>query len=260
VTGGEIKGGEIQGFRSLEFDLPAALLQQIVAEFEAMEAALLLPNHTSEIPDAQGVYQLYHAGKLVYVGKTDGNAGLRRRLSRHAWTIKSRHNLDVADVAFKAVQVLVFSAMDLETALIAHYRELRQPPAWNGSGFGNNDPGRERDTTAVRPDSFDGLYPINIDDEILVDWVLGESALQVLAHLNASVPYRIRHMRTREAIAQLQTSEVKPLAQPTTARRVIEAVCNALPPGWQGTRLSGRIILYREAKNDYPSAEVIARS
>ncbi len=150
--------------------------------------------------------------------------------------------------------------MDLETALIAYYRTSQQPPTWNGSGFGNNDPGRERDTTAVRADGFDGVFPINIDGEILVDWGSEASALHVLTVLNASVPYRVRHQRTLEARAHLQAALVKRLTQPTTARSVIEAVCAALPAGWQGTRLAGRIILYREIKNDYPSAEVIARS
>ncbi|MBA3526876.1 MAG: hypothetical protein M3438_05370 [Pseudomonadota bacterium] len=48
-----ITDAEIEGFRSLEFDLPTALLQQIIAEFERMESASLLPDHTLAIPDAQ---------------------------------------------------------------------------------------------------------------------------------------------------------------------------------------------------------------
>jgi hypothetical protein len=151
------------GFRSLEFDLPSALLAALVDLFESMDMGELKLDRTNEIPNAQGVYQLFHEDKLVYVGKTDAEAGLRQRLSRHASTILSRHKLDVADMHFKAVQVLVFSAMDLEAALIQHYREQHQNPAWNGSGFGSNDPGRERDTTALREDGFDANYPINID-------------------------------------------------------------------------------------------------
>lgn len=256
----ESSAQEIEGFRSLEFDLPTALLEQISKNFEAMESVSLVQDHTSAIPDAQGVYQLFYAGKLVYIGKTDGQAGLRKRLTRHAWTIQGRHNLAVVDVSFKAIQVLVFSAMDLETALIAKYRETGQAPTWNGSGFGNNDPGRERDTTAVKSDGFDALFPINIDTEILADWGSEATAERALTVLKTSVPYRIRSMRTAEAKSQLRSASVKRLSQPTTARRVIEAVCDSLPPGWQGTRLAGRIILYREKKDIYPSAEVIARS
>lgn len=79
----------IRGFRSLEFDLPKALLEQIIDQFMRMESVSLAADHTSRVPDAQGVYQLFYGGKLVYVGKTDGQAGLRRRLSRHATTIKA---------------------------------------------------------------------------------------------------------------------------------------------------------------------------
>ena len=148
---------QIDGFRTLEFDLPTALLHQVTATFEGMDAASLSPDDTAIIPNAQGVYQLFHHGKLVYVGKTDAQAGLKQRLSRHAWNIKSRHNLNVDEMKFKAIQVLVFSAMDLETALIAYYKKKKLPPVWNGSGFGNNDPGRRRDTTALKEDGFNAI-------------------------------------------------------------------------------------------------------
>lgn len=163
---------QILGFRTLEFDLPTALLAQVVAMFEKMSAAPLAPNDTTLIPNAKGVYQLFHRGKLVYVGKVDGKTGLRQRLSRHAWNIQSRSNLDVSELSFKAIQVLVFSAMDLEKSLISHYKKQKHPPVWNGSGFGNNDPGRRRDTTVLKSDGFDALHPINIDLEILANWTL----------------------------------------------------------------------------------------
>lgn len=250
----------IEGFCTLEFDLPTALLQQVTAKFEAMSAAPLAPDHTALIPNAQGVYQLFHCGKLVYIGKTDGPAGLRQRLSRHAWSIKSRRNLDVSEMTFKAIQVLVFSAMDLETALIAHYKKQKQPPVWNGSGFGNNDPGRRRDTTALKEDGFDAVYPINIDLEILARWEPGTSALKALVILSGSVPYTVRHAKTEADVAELASALPQPVPQPTTARQATARICSTLPAGWQATRLSGRVILYREVKDDYPGGEIIARS
>jgi hypothetical protein len=251
---------EIDGFRTLEFDLPTALLQQVITIFDGMDAASLSPNDTALIPNAQGVYQLFHCGKLVYVGKTDAQAGLRLRLTRHAWNIKSRHNLDVSEMEFKAVQVLVFSAMDLETSLISHYRRKRQPPVWNGSGFGNNDPGRRRDTTVLKQDGFDALYPINIDVEIVVGWQAGASAQTALSSLSAAVPYTIRYEKDDAAVAELASAAPLPLAQPTTVRQAIIQILSALPSGWQGTRLPGRVIIYRETKDDYPGGEVIFRS
>lgn len=251
---------QIGGFRTLEFDLPTALLDQVIAMFHAMAPAPLSTNDTAIIPNAQGVYQLFHCGRLVYVGKTDAEAGLKQRLSRHSWAIKSRHNLNVDEMTFKAIQVLVFSAMDLETALIRYYKKQKQPPVWNGSGFGNNDPGRRRDKTALKEDGFDALYPINIDLPLILGWEVGSTALRVLTVLSQAVPYTIRHEKSADALAHLDSAVLSHFSGETTAREVISRICAVLDTGWQATRLSGRVIMYRETVDDYPGSEIIARS
>ena len=200
------------GFQILEFDLPNALLDQVIKMFNVMKPARLTPQAANSIPNAQGVYQLFHCGKLVYVGKTDSEAGLARRLYRHAKTIQGRHRLSVGDMEFKAVQVLVFSAMDLETALIKHYKKCKTAPVWNGSGFGNADPGRKRDTTALKDDGFDANYPVNIDMPLKTQWTQNATAFDVIRFLGSEVPYTIRHEKTADALAELNlpTSIVRP--------------------------------------------------
>jgi hypothetical protein len=126
-----------------------------------MTAAQLAHSNLVGVPDAQGVYQLLLNDDIVYIGKTDGEAGLKQRLSRHCYTVLHRKNLSTLDVTFKAIRVFVFTAIDLETQLIRHYS--RPKVAWNNSGFGSNDPGRNRDDTALNSQSFDALYPIDID-------------------------------------------------------------------------------------------------
>lgn len=250
------------GYRSFEFDLPPALLSQLLDVLGAMERGPLSHEHvTAVVPEAQGVYQLFHNDKLVYVGKTDAESGLRRRLQRHAFTILSRHNLDVSQMTFKAVRVLVFSAMDLETALIRHYRENGSPSVWNGSGFGNNDPGRQRDLTALRADGFDANYPINIDLPIITEGLTApRSALDLLAQVSSRLPYTLRHEKTVAATALLRATSVAPRSPTTTMRELMTQVVAALPPGWQATKLSGRVILYQEHQDRYPGGEIIARS
>ncbi len=250
------------GFRSFEFDLPAALLFQLLEVLRTMERGPLSHQHViAVVPEAQGVYQLFHNDKLVYIGKTDAESGLRRRLQRHAFTILSRHNLDVSQMTFKAVQVLVFSAMDLEAALIRHYREAGSPSVWNGSGFGNNDPGRQRDLTALRADGFDANYPINIDLPIVTqDLALPRSALDLLAQISARLPYTLRHEKTAAATEMLRATILAPASPTTTMRELMTQVVAALPPGWQATKLSGRVILYEEHQDRYPGGEIIARS
>lgn len=250
------------GFRSFEFDLPAALLVQLIQVLDGMEAGPLLPAHVAEeVPEAQGVYQLFHNGKLVYIGKTDAESGLRHRLARHALAILSRHRLDVAEMSFKAVRVLVFSAMDLETALIRHYREEGSPSAWNGSGFGNNDPGRQRDMTALREDGFDANYPINIDLPIdVTDLGQPKPIFDLLAQISSRLPYTLRHEKTAAARDILKDVVVSLPGPSLTVREIMCAVTAPLPAGWQATRLPGRVILYRERQDNYPGAEIIARS
>jgi Uri superfamily endonuclease len=247
------------GFVEFEFDLPEALLVGLTSKLTKMEDAPLVPNNLSCIPEAQGVYMLFHRGGVAYIGKTDAEAGLRKRLERHARTIQHRRNLLVDDVTFKAVRIFVFTAMDLETQLIRHY----SPVPWNNSGFGSNDPGRERDTTGLKPDGFDASYPIDIDREVFVDLPASGNALAIVNALKAGLPYTFRvegrARGKRLPHPDLESAEISIPAKPYSARLLIGAVVRGLPTGWQATALSSRIILYRETR-DYPYGEIIARS
>ena len=101
------------GFVEFEFDLPDALLTSLVDVFGKIAGAPLMPANVTDIPEAQGVYMLLLRNEIVYIGKTDADAGLRKRLERHAWTIQHRSGLASTDVTFKAVRIFVFTAMDL---------------------------------------------------------------------------------------------------------------------------------------------------
>jgi hypothetical protein len=258
----ESAGTKLPGYVEFEFDLPSALLARLIDVLDGMERGPLSPAHVgAAVPEEQGVYQLFHNDKLVYVGKTDAESGLKRRLERHSLTILSRHRLDVAEMSFKAVRVLVFSAMDLETALINHYKALGSPSPWNNSGFGSNDPGRIRDFTALKADGFDANYPINIDLPIDLDGLRGPMAApQFLARLSGRVPYTLRHEKTVAALASLRAMTVLLPQEANTMRGVMTHLVANLSPGWQATKLSGRVVLYQEIRDDYPGSEIICRS
>jgi hypothetical protein len=106
------------GYGEFEFDLPEALLRGLVAKLDGLSAAPLTLDTVSAIANEQGVYQLFLGGDLVYIGKTDGEAGLCQRLTRRARKVMHRRNLDPATVSFKALRVFVFTAVDLESYLI----------------------------------------------------------------------------------------------------------------------------------------------
>jgi hypothetical protein len=257
------------GYLEFEFDLPSALLVNLVKAFGQMEAAQLLRENVKAIPEAQGVYQLLYRGSLVYIGKTDAEAGLCKRLERHARTILHRHNLDPREVTFKAVRVFVFTAMDLETQLIRHYGTAAPVP-WNNSGFGSNDPGRERDTTNLKPDGFDAQFPVDIDVDI--DWEIksriselpaSPTAAAAFNALKNALPYTFRFesagRRSRNPHPDLASTPVTLPPPPYTTRAFIEALMRQLPPGWQATALPSRIILYKENRH-YAHGTVIASS
>ncbi|MEF3134602.1 GIY-YIG nuclease family protein [Rhizobium sp. 268] len=253
-----------EGYVEFEFDLPAALLDSLVAEFAKMSSASLTHEHTVQVPDEQGVYQLLVGGKVVYVGKTDADSGLRGRLSKHAWTIQHRQNLKPSDVQFKAARVFVFTAMDLEKLLIRHYAQTAGEVWWNFSGFGSNDPGRNRDQTELKAAGFDAVYPIDLDHPVDIKTEGGVPAARILDELRSELPYTLRAegdgSRGRRPHPDLVNSIVEPFSvKPATTREVLTSVLDVLPQGWQATALPGRIIMYRETR-DYSAGVIVGRS
>ncbi|MBB3268555.1 hypothetical protein FHW79_006230 [Azospirillum sp. OGB3] len=251
----------VPGYSEFEFDLPSALLRNLVTILDAMRPAPLHAGHVKPVPEEQGIYQLFLDDTLVYVGKTDAEAGLNKRLTRHSLKIQHRCNLDPRRVSFKAARIFVFTAVDLETDLIRHYGGTKGL-AWNGSGFGSNDPGRERDTTNNKPENFDYQYPIDIDRSVQIHASPSDSVADYLARLRDQLPYTLRAERAgagRRAHADLVATPMPPTARELTVRQALVAATTALPPGWQATKLLGYVILYNETKT-YPQSEVVARS
>lgn len=253
----------MKGYVEFEFDLPGALLARLIEVLDRLDQAPLNVASLANIPDEQGVYQLFLDERLVYVGKTDAEAGLHKRLIRHTLKIMHRVGLHPGRVTFAAVRVFVFTAMDLEADLIRHYGGVKSIE-WNGSGFGSNDPGRERDTTAVRPENYDARYPIDIDREIAFAVDSGENAAAALVRLKDALPYTFRFegagARSRKAHLDLISTQLPELNGPATARLAIEHIVRSLPAGWQATALPGYVILYKEAPRHYPLAHIVATS
>jgi hypothetical protein len=249
----------MKGFADFELDLREALLDKLVVKFEEMDSGELSEAAAGKLPDAQGVYQLLLDDQLVYVGKTDADAGLRSRLRRHARKILHRKNLDSGRVRFKALRIYVFTPLDIEAELIKRCRG-KSVILWNGSGFGSNDPGRERDTTKLKKNHFDLRHPIDLDRNIELPGARTVSAADALAILRSAVPYLIRSAADgRKPDQDLSSTAVRLPRVKTTARTVIASIVSELPAGWQATALPGYVILYKEHR-DYSHGEVIARS
>jgi hypothetical protein len=243
----------VRGYDEFEIDVEAILRDQLPRFLSATDAAPLTAAHVAALPErAKGAYVLLFDGAPVYAGKTDTRHGFRDRLHRHSWTVQGRIGLDPSKMAFKAVRIMVFSAFDVEAILIA---EMKKTDAgalpWNNSGFGSNDPGKNRD--GQQPADFDRWYPVDIDFPI--DGLpAGQVTLaELLRVVKGKSPYLIRNAPLPEDI------RVSGVPETATIRQLLGMAIGALPAGWQVTVLHGRIIIYQETR-DYPHKLEVMRS
>jgi len=104
-------------------------------------------------PAETGIYGLYLATRLVYIGKATGKSDLRRRFSEHARKIGARKNIKLSQLQCRFLMIAEEWVHYAEHHLIDHY-----DPAWNGSGLGSHVPGAGR-PGVKGPPTWDQQYP-----------------------------------------------------------------------------------------------------
>lgn len=137
--------------RFAPFDLKANLVKTVEA---TPKFKLSDPLEHPELQE-MGVYLLFLEDNEspIYVGKTDKDGSLAKRLREHRDKIAGRHNIEVSQVNYRFVTVAeVWLVRACEEFLIEHYET-----EWQGSGFGSHVPGRGR--PGVRASRWDTLYP-----------------------------------------------------------------------------------------------------
>lgn len=250
-----------------EIDIISALSSQLEAAFEKLKQGPLTHKALDDLDSGQGVYQLYHLGKLVYVGKADSLPG---RLREHELKISGRNNIDIKDVSFKCLYVHPnWNTLAPENSMIRHYkRKTGGLCEWNGNGFGPHDPGRERETTNKDPDGFDEQYPIKKD--WVCSWVKAGDwcVLNLLVALKDSkkLPFLLRYetekIKGKKKPAHYtkghpdhRTATVTVPAAGMQITELMRLITRALP-GWQSTAFQSHIILYKENRS-YVHGKVI---
>lgn len=259
------------GYGEYEIDIEEILRQGLPAFLATVAPAPLTAPNVEAIPArAKGAYMLLLDGHPVYAGKTDTRHGFRDRLGRHYFTVQHRVGLDPARISFKAVRILVFSSFDVEALLIQETRKSdRTALRWNDSGFGSNDPGRNREIQ--EPADFDKEFPVDIDRSL--DVLSPEATMtvhDVLVRLKERLPYLLRYetdlaangrpSRHTVGHAEARAATMTVPAAPATVRMMLQAVLDALPAGWQVTVFPDRLILYREAQTYRYAREVLRRA
>ena len=250
----DVSGAERAPQCSADFRLSItkALGDQLSSALRELVPASLADEALDGLKSEPGVYQLYRDGSLVYIGKADKS--LPDRLRQHQRKISGRQNIAAAEIAFTCLYVAEdFTAVAPETLLIKHYQGDGQAP-WNNNGFGNKDPGHNRDTTVVEANHFDAYFPIDLGAEVELR-PGGQPISQLLDSLKRELPYLLRYDKALKAKTGIATTETVVPAGKATARELFKLVIETLPAGWQLTALPGYAILYKESKPDaYNSA------
>jgi hypothetical protein len=230
-----------------KLSITRALADQLAEALERLEPTSLTLDNLDTLQARPGVYELYLEDQRVYVGKADKNLPIRLR--KHLRKLSGRAGIDPSDVGFLCLYV----DEDLEAAapeklLIKKYRVHDSIP-WNTNGFGNNDPGRNRDKSLVKRNHFDTFYPIDLEKKVAV--TPGSYKLKSLLDvLKVELPYNFRFASKAKIFSQL-TVEVQ--KETKTARDFLILAVQALPESWQATALPGYAILYEDT-SDYDSA------
>lgn len=242
----------IPGFDEFELDIERAFRDYLPPFLEQVTAVPLTLDNIRAIPaNKNGVYLLLEKNVIRYVGKTDSKGGFQNRLTRHSNHIKHRRNIDPRTIYFKAIAIPVFKNADIESMLVEHYGA-----SWNNSGFGSNDPGKERDTQ--QPADFDLSHPINVD--IPLDFIITGpvSCRNLLFTLATELPYTFRFERRGHKDDLNFEINIPPDCR--TMNNIMQLVVNSLPQNkWQASVFSGRVILYSEIAQ-YEHAQRLIRS
>ncbi|MFD7087300.1 GIY-YIG nuclease family protein [Streptomyces sp. NPDC059896] len=237
-----------QYHKDFTLSITKALGDQLAKALEKLDRAPLAEENLARLKEKPGVYQLYLNDKFVYVGKADKS--LPVRLRNHLRKISGRRNISLEEMAFSCLYVAEdFSALAPEQLLITHHKGQGDIP-WNNNGFGNKDPGRQRDSTVLKRNHFDVLFPIDLDRPV-EGLQVGESTLHALLEtIKTGLPYNFRYGKA----AEFKTRRVHVPADGMTADEVFRLISAEIPTKWQVAALMGYVIMYDDSPIEYKSA------
>ncbi|MFG2974607.1 GIY-YIG nuclease family protein [Streptomyces sp. NPDC048331] len=234
--------------KDFTLSITKALGDQLADALDGMGRVPLHEENIARLKEKPGVYQLYLNDEFVYVGKADKS--LPARLRNHLSKISGRRRISLDEVAFSCLYVAEdFSALAPERLLISHHKEMGNIP-WNNNGFGNKDPGRQRDSTVLKQNHFDVEFPIDLDRPV-EGLTPGEITLQeLLDKAKAGLPYNFRYGKS----AAFKTRRVHVPAAEMTADQVFRLIAVEIPDKWQVAALMGYVIMYDDSPTTYKSA------
>ncbi|MCC8450487.1 GIY-YIG nuclease family protein [Streptomyces rochei] len=239
-----------------------ALSTQLYASLEKLEPAPLTQENLDALvsqaellglPSKAGVYQLFRqeAGKdpeLAYVGKAD--EPLHERLGNHLFKLSGRRNISIDEMSFRCLFVEEdLSAVSPEKMLIKQHLKTGRI-VWNNRGFGNNDPGRNRDKTVIKDTHFDLEFPIDLTRKITGLTPGYQSLYDFLWDIKRNISFVFRFKKS----ALYRNIFVTVPEGGMTVDEAFRFVIGHLAGKWQICALLGWVIMYDDAPDTYPSA------
>ncbi|SFT43263.1 Eco29kI restriction endonuclease [Actinopolyspora lacussalsi subsp. righensis] len=251
-----------KAFAEFKLSITRAMADQLAEALDQLEPAPLTKENVEALEARPGVYELYLRGERVYVGKASkskSSKDLPGRLGDHIRKLSGRQGITLDDMSFQCLYVDEdLEAAAPETMLINKYKDkAKQTLPWNFNGFGNNDPGRNRDHSLVKSNHFDAWYPADLD--VIVSTGLEPGAHHVTKYLEAvkaALPFNLRY--DSKALSPRKTDMPYVVEMPdreVSARELVRRAVEALPQEWQATVLPGYVILYQE-ESYYRSARL----
>lgn len=239
-----------------------ALSKQLYAALKRLEPAPLTQENLDALapqaeklglPSMSGVYQLFRQvpgeeRQLTYVGKAD--EPLPERLGNHLYKLSGRENISIEEMSFKCLFVEEdLSSVSPEKMLIKEHLKTGKI-VWNNRGFGNNDPGRNRDRTVIKSNHFDLEFPIDLSRTVSGLTPGLQSLHDVLWEIKRGIPFlfRFKHSAAfKELMVTVPEGEM-------TVDDAFRFVAQHLSDKWQICALLGWVIMYDDSPSSYPSA------
>ncbi|MDR3069301.1 MAG: hypothetical protein LBU50_07345, partial [Cellulomonas sp.] len=164
--------------------------------------------------------------------------------TQHRTKINGRVGRLIDRMTFKCVYVDEdLDAVAPEALLIARYRSDNLA-AWNTNGFGNKDPGQNRDRSIVKAGHYDALYPINLDHVLRIDPAGATSLLDVMRLVKKGLPYLFRFADRGAAGKALCERRVEDVPVVLTAREWLGWIVERMSDEWAIVSLPGYVIAY----------------
>lgn len=234
---------------AFSLSITQALGEQLLVALENLERVPLVEENIEAVGRRGGIYQLFLDGESVYVGKSTKT--LNSRIGIHQQKLSGRTVGLLDRMTFRALYVNEdLDALAPEKMLIRALKQRGNAP-WNQNGFGNKDPGQNRDTSLVKVGHFDREYPINLGlDVTLQSKKPVKTLFDAMMALKTALPYNFRFPGPKSPVHKelkaIAVSHDDIMGASTAAADWLSWCATNLPANWMITAFPGYVIAYKE--------------